>query len=203
MTSSQLPHDEKIDSGLPTRCRVAAYALPLNHPLRDPLLRKADRYNSLLAKEQDLSIELLKLHADFEKLISDATLKASEWTEKSSAIERKISGTWTLRDGNRGDLHIDEEAVSRQVHNPGVLCCRAQHSQAAAVAGKGHARATESRGEIQPEMASPVFGDGRQLEKANLPISQESRHLFAVGPNRRAADVGRPHRGHLASVQVP
>jgi hypothetical protein len=104
MTSSQLPHDEKIDSGLPTRCRVAAYALPLNHPLRDPLLRKADRYNSLLAKEQDLSIELLKLHADFEKLISDATLKASEWTEKSSAIERKISGTWTLRDGNRGDL---------------------------------------------------------------------------------------------------
>jgi hypothetical protein len=85
--------------------RKAAYALPGNHPLRDSLLRNANRYDSLLTKEQDFTIELLKLHADFEKLISVATLKASEWTEKSSAIERQISGTWTLRDGNRGDLH--------------------------------------------------------------------------------------------------
>jgi hypothetical protein len=103
MTSNPLPSGDKIDSGLTTRCRIAAYALPLNHPLRDPLLRDADRYDSLLTKERDLTIELLKLHADLEKLISDGTVKASEWTEKSSAIERQISGTWTVRDCNRGD----------------------------------------------------------------------------------------------------
>jgi len=105
MTICPLPSDNKIDSGLPRRCREVAAELPLNHPLRDSLLRNADRYDALLPKDNDLTIELLKLNTDLKELIPDSMLAAAEWTEKWHAIERQINAVWDLRDGNRTELH--------------------------------------------------------------------------------------------------
>jgi hypothetical protein len=105
MTICPLPSDNKIDSGLPQRCREVAADLPLNHPLRHSLLRNADRYDALLPKESDLTIELLKLNTDLKELIPDSMLAAAEWTEKWHAIEHQINAVWDLRDGNRTELH--------------------------------------------------------------------------------------------------